>query len=62
MHSELVDAKVGTVSRDQKMLYCERLETMVAGDYGDPVMEARKLDRLTDTGGHRVKELDQVSR
>ncbi|KAJ3480699.1 hypothetical protein NLI96_g8168 [Meripilus lineatus] len=32
-----------------------------AGDYGDPVMEARKLDRLTDTGGHRVKELDQVT-
>lgn len=60
LHAYRTNGRKGTDNlRDVHVNYSEGLE--LAGDYGDRVMESRKLDRLTPEDGHRVKELKPVS-
>ncbi|KAJ3485173.1 hypothetical protein NLI96_g5147 [Meripilus lineatus] len=60
LHAYRTNGRKGTDNlRDVHVNYSEGLE--LAGDYGDRVMESRKLDRLTPEDGHRVKELKPIT-
>ncbi|KAJ3479515.1 hypothetical protein NLI96_g9002 [Meripilus lineatus] len=61
INSQMFGPKANFEVKSDIFLHAFRTGGCKAGDYGDPVMEARKLDKLTIASGHRVKDLGPVT-